>query len=96
MSDDAVSACLHQRFQDGEHPVAFISKRLTPAEARYPARDRELLAVMYALSQWRVYLMGKQFDLFTDHESLLYLETLDLTASKGRLARWAEKLADYT
>lgn len=95
MSDDAVSACLHQIFEDGEHPVAFASKRLTPAEVRYPARDRELLAVMYALQQWRVYLQGRKFQLFSDHESLQFLESMDLSVSKGRLARWAEKLADF-
>jgi hypothetical protein len=56
-------------------------------------RDKELLAVTYALRQFCVYLLGNPFVVNTDHESLRYLLTQkDLT---GRLARWVEALADF-
>ena len=92
-SDLAVGAILQQDDGRGPRPVAFVSKRLSTAEANYMVRDKELLAVTYALRQFRVYLLGNPFVVNTDHESLRYLLTQkDLT---GRLARWAEALADF-
>ena len=94
-SDLAVGAILEQDWQDGEgfRPVAYASKRLSAAEVNYDIRNKELLAVTYGLRQFRVYLLGAPFTILTDHESLKYLLTQkDLT---GRLARWAELLADY-
>jgi hypothetical protein len=88
-SDVAVGAILEQ---DGK-PVAFVSKRLSAAETNYSIRDKELLAVTHALRQFRVYLLGAPFTVSTDHESLKYL--LSQKELTGRLARWAESLADF-
>ncbi|SCV70157.1 BQ2448_1551 [Microbotryum intermedium] len=57
------------------------------------AHPQELLAVVGALRQWRVNLMGIHFTVLTDHESLKYLKTQE-NLSK-RQARWVEHLADY-
>ena len=94
-SDVAVGAVLHQVVGGEEVCVAFASRKLHDAETRYPARDKELLGVVSALRQWRHYLLGRKFTLHTDHESLQYLTTMDISGRKGRLARWAEELADY-
>lgn len=97
-SDVAIGAILHQRFEDGDHPVAFASRKLTQAERNYSARDKELLAVVYACTQWRHYLSGPTFTLKTDHESLLHLHDMKLkapTTTNKRIARWAETLADF-
>ena len=34
------------------------SRKFTPAELNYPIHDKELLAVVEAFKQWRVYLEG--------------------------------------
>lgn len=52
------------------HPVAFESHKLTPTQQRYSAKERELLAVMYALSAWRTWVEGVQITVRTDHQSL--------------------------
>ena len=59
--------------QEGR-PVAFTGRLLTPAEQRYTTTDQELLAVVFALSQWRCYLQGAQHDftLVTDHHPNTY------------------------
>ena len=77
--------------------MAFLSRRLTDTESRYAARDRELLAVIYAFGQWRHYLLGRKFLLRTDHQSLQYLTTMQLSSRilKGRLARWMEEIGDF-
>ncbi|SCV73794.1 BQ2448_6224 [Microbotryum intermedium] len=57
------------------------------------AHPQELLAVVGALRQWRVNLMGVHFTVLTDHESLKYLKTQE-NLSK-RQACWVECLANY-
>ena len=39
-------------------PVAFAGRQLNPAETRYHTTDQELLAVVFALQQWRCHLQG--------------------------------------
>ena len=35
------------------HPVAFFSKSLTPVERNYEIHDKEMLAIIRALQEWR-------------------------------------------
>ena len=80
--------------QDGR-PVAFTGRLLSPAEQRYSTTDQELLAVIYAVAQWRCYLQGAlhDFTLVTDHHPNTYFATQpNLTR---RQARWSEKLQEY-
>lgn len=58
-SDYATGAVLSQVHADGKaHPVAFFSKTLNDAEQNYEIYDKELLAVVRALDEWRHYLEG--------------------------------------
>ena len=58
-SDFALGCILSQQNPDGElHPVCYYSRKLSPAELNYPINDKELLAVVEAFKQWRVYLEG--------------------------------------
>ena len=53
-------------------PVAFISKLLSPAERNYEIHNKEILAVIRCLEDWRHYLEGtkKEFKIWTDHKNL--------------------------
>ncbi|SGY11742.1 BQ5605_C011g06257 [Microbotryum silenes-dioicae] len=75
------------------HPVAYWSCQYISAEVNYPTHEQELLAVVDALRQWRVNLMGVHFHVLSDHELLKYLKTQE-NLSK-RQARWVKRLADY-
>ena len=80
-------------YQDGR-PVAYESRRLTPAERNYPTGEQELLAVIHALMVWRCYLEGSpEFRVVTDHKAITYLDTLP-TLSR-RQTRWAEFLSRF-
>jgi hypothetical protein len=58
-SDFAMGAVLSQRFNDGKiHPVAFTSKKFSPVELNYQIYDKEILAIIYTMKQWRCYLQG--------------------------------------
>ena len=93
-SDFAIGGVLYQIADDGsERPIAYCGRKLSRAELRYPVREKELLAIMYALRVWRPYLLDQPFTVETDHKSL---ETI-LTQRKcsQRLARWLNELSEF-
>ena len=92
-SDFAVGAVLSQVWDDGEHPVAYESRKMNVAELNYATHERELLAVIHSLRTWRHYLLGNHFIVVTDHNSLKYLQTQP-TLSR-RQARWSEFLSEF-
>ena len=57
-SDFAVGAVLMQDQGHGPQPVAFISRKMNPHERNYATHEKETLAIMHALSKWKVYLEG--------------------------------------
>jgi hypothetical protein len=58
-----------------------------------PERELELLDIVYALKVWRHYLVGRKFELRTDHCGLQHNFTQsDLNA---RQRRWSELLSEY-
>ena len=81
------------------HPVYFISRALDgnrflkTGEYALAPRDLELIAISYALEKLRPYLIGVKFTVFSDHESLSYLNASKINS--GRLARIIEQLSDY-
>lgn len=89
----AAGAVLSQRFDDGEHPVAFASRQLSDVEQRYGATERECLAVVWAVRHFRCYIYGRQFELLTDCHALRWLMTVRDPSS--RLARWNLLLQEY-
>jgi len=58
--------------QDG-HPTAYASQSLTSSECNYSVIQRECLAIVFALKQFRHYLLGRLFQLYTDHALLQWL-----------------------
>ena len=59
----------------GGGPVAFHSKKLSPAETHYYVGDRELLAIFQACMKWRSYFHENRYKACTDHEPLIYVYT---------------------
>ena len=78
-SDFAMGAVLSQQCpEDGKwHPVAFLSKSLSPVERNSEIHNKEMLAIVRALEEWRHFLEGveHQFKIWTDHKNLEYFMT---------------------
>ena len=55
------------------HVVCYESRKLKDHERNYDTHDLELAAIVHALKMWRHYLMGRKFELRTDHYGLKYL-----------------------
>ncbi|CAO2169811.1 unnamed protein product [Urochloa humidicola] len=58
--------------QDG-HPLAYISKALGPKSQGLSTYEKEYLAILLAVQQWRAYLQHNEFIIFTDQKSLTQL-----------------------
>lgn len=86
---------LSQKGDDGLwRPVAFFSKKNTPAECNYPIHDKELLAIIRCVQHWDAELRSTaSFTILTDHLNLRYFMKKQLLSE--RQARWAEVLSRH-
>ena len=78
--------------EQGGYVIAYASRSLTAPERQYSAIQRECLAVVYALKQFRHYLLGRRFQLVTDHAPLQWLSAQKM---EGMLCRWALAMQEY-
>jgi hypothetical protein len=69
-----------------DRPIAYESRKLTPAELNYDTGESELLAVIHALDTWRCYVECVPFTLLTDHSPNTFFATK--TSLSKRQARW--------
>jgi RNase H-like domain found in reverse transcriptase/Integrase zinc binding domain len=77
------------------HPVAYYLATFTETEHNYNIYDRELLAIMKAITHWHPYLIWTKepFTILTDHTNLLHWK---LPRKLNRwTARWHSELQDY-
>lgn len=97
-SQYGVGAVLSHTIDGVEHPIAFESATLNPAQKNYSQLHKEALAVIYGVKKFHQYLYGRQFTIYTDHEPLKFLfsETKDmLTTVPSRILRWSIILSSY-
>jgi len=94
-SDFATGAVIFQKppGDANTHVVAYASHKLKDAERRYPAHEKEMLAVITALEEWRHYLLGPHFTLYTDNSAVSHF--LSQPKLSPRQARWVQKFAEY-
>ena len=96
-ASDYVSAGILSQYNDDGilHPVAFYSKKHSPAECNYEIYDKELLAIIRAFKEWRPHLGGSShpIQVLTDHKTLEYFMTTKLM--NRRQARWSEFLSRF-
>jgi len=82
------------RLQNGEERVILYGSRtLTERERHYTTTEPEAMACWYAIRELRPFLLGQEFEVITDHESLKCL--LTAKSLQGRLLRWALDLQQY-
>lgn len=94
-SDFATGAVLSQFQDENWYPIAYLSKSLSDPERNYDIYDKELLAIIRALDEWRHFLEGahQQFEIWTDHKNLQYFRTAKKL--NRRQARWSLFLSRF-
>ena len=96
-SDGVISGILSQLHINDNlwHPVGFFSKTMTAPECNYEIHDKEMLAIVRSLQNWRSELVGLRstIKVFSDHKALEYFMTTKHLTS--RHARWLEELNQF-
>ena len=73
LQTDASAGGLSAILQQDGHVIAYASRVLNKAECKHSVIQRECLAAVYVMKQFRHYLLGRPFELWTDHEPLKWL-----------------------
>ena len=92
-SDFGAGAVLSQVNDQGlETVVAYASKALSAQQRKFSATEKEAYAIVFGTQYFRVYLLGRPFEIITDHNALRWLHTME---PKGRIARWIMDLQEF-
>jgi len=78
---------------DHEHPIAYASRALKPAEKNYPITELETLAVVEFTKYFRPYLYQQEVIVHTDHTAVTAV--LCKANPSSRIARWGLALAGF-
>ena len=77
---------------EGELPIAFLSKSSTPQERRWATPDKEAYAIICALLKLRSLLRDTHFTLLNDHKNLT---NINLDFKRRRVKRWKLIIQEY-
>jgi RNase H-like domain found in reverse transcriptase/Reverse transcriptase (RNA-dependent DNA polymerase) len=92
----ATGVILTQMDTNGDrHPCAYLFKSLTKEQRNYDTRDRELLAIVRALKEWRHYIQGSGHTtiVLSDHDNLRHFKVPQTIGQ--RMARWTLYLSKF-
>jgi hypothetical protein len=78
--------------QEGR-PLAFESRQLKGKNLFKPIYEKEMLAILHAVQKWRPYLIGRNFKVKTDHDSLKYFLEKRLSSKENQ--KWVTNMLGY-
>jgi len=88
-SSFGLGAVLFQKSGEVWKPVAYASRSLSETEQHYAQIEKEALATTWACEKFSTYLIGKTFDVETDHKPLVpLLNTKHLDDLPPRILRF--------
>ena len=73
-------------------PLAFFSRKLSPAQQKYSATEQELLSIVETLKEFKGMLWGQPITVYTDHKNLMQ-DALGLTSDQ--VYCWRSLLEEY-
>jgi hypothetical protein len=73
--------------------IAYASRTLNSTEQKYLITEQECLAVIWAIQHFHKFLIGRKFQVITDHAALKGL--MNAKIPKGKRARWVMELQQY-
>ncbi|PNF43128.1 hypothetical protein B7P43_G18013 [Cryptotermes secundus] len=89
----AIGAILSQGKLGQDKPIAYASRTLNKAELNYATVEKELLAIVWACKHFRPYLLGRKFQIVTDHKGLTWI--FNVKDPSSRLMRWKLLLEEH-
>lgn len=95
-SDTAMGASLQQVNNDSWEPLAFFSKKFSPAQRKYSTFDRELTGVFEAVKYFRSHIEGRNFTIYTDHKPITFAFNKKRASSSPRQERQLDYIAQFS
>ena len=92
-STKGIGAVLLLRKPNGNRPVTFVSRKLSPAEEKYHANELECLTLVWTLNKLRHHIYGRPMIVKTDSNVLRWL--IQKKNVSGKFARWILTLQEY-
>ena len=92
----AIGGVLEQRGPRGWEPLSFYSAKLQPHQQLWPPYDRELLAAFKSVRHFKSMVEGRNFILFTDHQSLVPSMTKKADPQTARQTYQLACVSEYT
>ena len=92
----ALGRVLQQRCGASWQPLAFFSRKLNAAEAKYSTLDWELLACVAVICHFRCLVEGQAFKLYMDHKPLTYLLAKQVNTWSAQQQQHLAYVAEYT
>ena len=85
-SDKQLGAVISQKVL----PIVFYSRKLNPAQNNYTTTERELLAIVETLKEFKNILLGQKVRVYTYHKNLTYK-----TFNTERVIGWRMFIEDF-
>ena len=92
-SDHGLGAVLQQEIDGELRVIAYASRTLSTAERSYCTTRKEQLAMVYALKQFRSYVLAHHTVIRSDHAALAYLKSAKEPV--GQQARWLDFIEQF-
>ena len=85
-SDYAIGAVLGKREDKNAFVIYYASQTLDSAQSNYTTTEKEFFDVVFALENFRSYIVGSSVTIFMDHATLKYF--LSKQDTKPHLTKW--------
>ena len=89
---DASNSQIGSVITQNNRPLAFFSRKLSDTQKRYNTTEKELLAIVETLKEFKGMLWGQSIVVYTDHKNLIYDAQ---QMSSDRVYRWRLLLEEY-
>jgi hypothetical protein len=77
-----------------DRSVAYFSEKLNEAKIKYSTYDKQFYVVTQALKKWRLYLVPKEFVLYSDNHALQFVTQQEKLNQKH--VKWVEFMQNFT
>lgn len=95
-SDFAIGSVIQQKVEGQWQPLGFFSRKLKPAQVKYSAYDRELLAIYESVKYFRYMIELKPFFILTDHKPIISAFKKSLDACSPRQFRYLDYISQFS
>lgn len=95
-SDVAIGAVLQQKRHGNWEPLGFFSRKLSSAQTKYSAYDKELLAIYEGIKYFRYMVEARTFTVFTDHKPITFAFSTRRDNCSPRQHRYLNYIAQFT